>query len=459
MEEKNVYSNLNIDAMDDMFNDDNNEHSKNMQKFFNELLFCVQGVGSVKDVKGIEIFVKNKYCEESLKDIHKFLRNENPLKPIIRRELAKWNFIEESLLPLLVSQKQDKKLSFLTILLLAELTYMPEKDAEFKDELITYLRKYRNAFLAPGVVGTLTEHLAETIQEEINDSTEKHAQMIELIVVIFKNLLQIPKAGPDDTSFSILLLKQFNEDSVFDSFVYMTQQFEKDYEKKLSFHFLEIFFHIFQDYCPCDFFNLAKKQTLKDFMKQEEKNKMKRKRELNTRNLRFGKNMVIKDKDNLQKVVPRMPTDKSSRKMDVGRKTAPKRKPKETDLPTGMLIHHKKFGEMNFAGSEEEENVKNELKKMVLDLLENSYNSLMNILLNNFYELSKEETQTHELLKYIKLSAFFMSFFRLNATEEHKEAKSKDKNALLQLRITEISSSLKLQNIDYIFGKAFEQYL
>lgn len=92
--------------------------------------------------------------------------------------------------------------------------------------------------------------------------------MIELIVVIFKNLLQIPKKNKhDDFDFSLFLLKKFNEESVFDSLVYMTQNFDTELSKKLSFHFLEIFYFIFKDYCPCDFFNFTKKQTLKDFIR------------------------------------------------------------------------------------------------------------------------------------------------------------------------------------------------
>jgi hypothetical protein len=178
-------NNLDIDRVHDMFED------KTMQQFFNQLLFWVQNVGSVKNVKGIEVFVKNEYCEENLKDINKFLRSENSEKPTIRRELGKWNFLEESLLPLLVSQKQDKKLSFLTILLLAELTYMPDKKAEHHEELVEKLKSYKHSFLAPEVISTLIEHLAEWLQENNTTGTEKHAQMIELIIVVFKNLLQV----------------------------------------------------------------------------------------------------------------------------------------------------------------------------------------------------------------------------------------------------------------------------
>ena len=61
--------------------------------------------------------------------------------------------------------------------------------------------------------------------------------MIELIVVQFKNLLAIPS----DTQLHKQLLLKFSETKAFDAFVYLTDDFEEVYRKKLAMHFLEIF--------------------------------------------------------------------------------------------------------------------------------------------------------------------------------------------------------------------------
>ena len=37
----------------------------------NELLFWVQGVGSIKQVGGLDVYVKHEHCEESLKELFK----------------------------------------------------------------------------------------------------------------------------------------------------------------------------------------------------------------------------------------------------------------------------------------------------------------------------------------------------------------------------------------------------
>ena len=39
-----------------------------------ELLFWVQGVGSIKQVGGIDVFVKHEHCEESLKELFKYIK-------------------------------------------------------------------------------------------------------------------------------------------------------------------------------------------------------------------------------------------------------------------------------------------------------------------------------------------------------------------------------------------------
>jgi hypothetical protein len=204
-------------------------------------------------------------------------------------------------------------------------------------------------------------------------------------------------------------------------------------------------------------------------MNNEKKAKQKRIQQMSSRHSRFGTNIVVKDKNSqLERILPGIPNTEMIRKKDVGRKTAPKRKNKGTDGPAGMLIHFRKFGDMNISGSEEEETVKADLKKMGNDLIQNSFNSLIDVLLESFYSSSDSSEDDHEVLKYIKISSFFMSFSRLNAYEELKDAKAKQRQEpasvrgpepKLKLPIQKLSSTLKLQNIDFIFSKGFFQLL
>lgn len=216
---------------------------------------------------------------------------------------------------------------------------------------------------------------------------------------------------------------------------------------------------------------MAPKQKLKDFMAKENEKKAKRLKELSTRHSRFGTNIVVKDKATQQaRIVHSVNAANMLEVQNVGRKTAPNRKMKDQEPHIGMLIHKKKFGETNIPGSDEEEQVKQDLKKMAIDMLENSYNQLINVLLDSFYSdnVDEDDCNEHEKYKFIKISAFFMSILRLNAYEELKAAKAKHKSSLvlsgtpapvLTLPVGMVSSSLKLQNIDFIFSKGYYQLI
>jgi len=75
---------------------------------------------------------------------------------------------------LLIFHNKDKKLSFLTLMLLVQLTEMPAKDCEslIKIEILGHLTTYKIVFLEPKVVDTLMSHLADCLQKE--EKTTKH---------------------------------------------------------------------------------------------------------------------------------------------------------------------------------------------------------------------------------------------------------------------------------------------
>ena len=106
-----------------------------LEKLSNELLFWVQGVGSVKQVEGYDCYVRHECCEQSLKEIFKALKYDSTHFPNKRLILSEWNFISKDLLPLLIFHNQDKKLSFVVLMLLIQLTELPHKDCDSKKRL------------------------------------------------------------------------------------------------------------------------------------------------------------------------------------------------------------------------------------------------------------------------------------------------------------------------------------
>ena len=63
--------------------------------------------------------------ENASPDIHKRLKSESDKFPLVKITLGEWEFLKKDLIPLLIFHKQDKKLSFLTVMLLVQLTEIP----------------------------------------------------------------------------------------------------------------------------------------------------------------------------------------------------------------------------------------------------------------------------------------------------------------------------------------------
>ena len=126
----------------------------------------MQGVGTIKNINNFDVYVKHDQCEVSIKDIHKRLKNENISNPIIKLTLGEWRFLQNDLMPLLNFHKKDKKLSFLTVMLMVQITEVPKHgDTDVTEEvwkrcwfnpasqyyhrMMEILRSYKEAFLAP----------------------------------------------------------------------------------------------------------------------------------------------------------------------------------------------------------------------------------------------------------------------------------------------------------------------
>ena len=58
-------------AMDDVVERMTEEEKSKKE---NELLFWVQGVGSIKQMGGLDVYVKHEHCEESLRELQKYLK-------------------------------------------------------------------------------------------------------------------------------------------------------------------------------------------------------------------------------------------------------------------------------------------------------------------------------------------------------------------------------------------------
>jgi hypothetical protein len=157
------------------FNQSNNDDNKKedpeddslRQAFEREMLFLVQNVGSVKSVGGNDVYVKSNDCELSLKEIIKRLKFDSLKRPIARLILSEWLFLQKDLLPLLIFHDKDKKLSFLTLMILVQMTEPLQKEIESRcaKTVEAHLRQCKEAVMEQKVISTLMSHLADCLQE------------------------------------------------------------------------------------------------------------------------------------------------------------------------------------------------------------------------------------------------------------------------------------------------------
>ena len=93
----------------------------------------MQGVGQDKELNGHKVFVKHDHCEESLKDINRYLAADSRYEPRVRLTLADWNFLETHLIPIITLHKNDKMLAYLSCKLLVRLTEIPQVSELMED--------------------------------------------------------------------------------------------------------------------------------------------------------------------------------------------------------------------------------------------------------------------------------------------------------------------------------------
>jgi len=108
------------------------------------------------------------------------------------------------------------------------LTALPEGecDGKMQLEILNQLVSFKEAFLEARVIGTLMVHLADCLKVE--EKQKKHIDMIELIFVIFKQILAIPESTRDCPIQKQLLLK-FKEESVFEALIFLSQEFTEPF--------------------------------------------------------------------------------------------------------------------------------------------------------------------------------------------------------------------------------------
>ena len=146
----------------ELLEDEENDQINNDK--LNELLFCAQGIGNFTDKKN-NIYEKDEYCEPSLRDIHRFLRNDDKENPIYKYSILNWNIAESDVIPCLLAYENNDKISQLCLVILCDLTEELNETVENRIVIEGLMFKLLNIMLRNGVVELLARFLNDHTQQ------------------------------------------------------------------------------------------------------------------------------------------------------------------------------------------------------------------------------------------------------------------------------------------------------
>lgn len=442
---------------------DQNFNEENDEKFQNELLFSVQGLGGVKKFNDMELYIKNKDCEDSLKELIRILKNDDPDHPFARIELSKWNIIISDLIPLILTQPQDKKLSFYVIVLLVQITELPSAICYKSDFLVSCLQNFKLAFLQDNVVKTLMIHLADCISLDAENRTKIHENMIELIITLIRNLVRVPDLEDSRSSinenkrnlqFNLLLI--FSKDSVFDALIYLCQDLSSLLMKKLNLAFLEIFYHIFSSFKPKWIMSTAEDERnyLEELENSAKKQQMKRMSELGTRHSRFGTNLAIKRLlDGSFKIISNpFHVNEEANKLQNQRHKPIMRKFGNmfSDIYKKSLNEDVKLHEE--LAEVEIKSFKLIIRNFSVDFLEHAYGNLLESLYDEIYKDSERVEET-DVINYFVIMEFGLGLARHKFYLKRKEKQRNKENVNeVNLDIEPVIQALQLTQFELVYS-------
>lgn len=332
------------DRDDDMLIDE--DFAEGAADKLSELLFCVQGIGFYSDDKK-QIYEKGKYSEPSMRDIHRFLRKDDPENPECRYNLLSWKTAENDIIPLILNYENNEKIQQLGLVLLVDITESLPDIVEHRLELELMLTQLQEYIINSKLIELLSRSLADytaklreasimrqelmlierqekskseevnleettkanEIKKKIAEVENKSETMIELIFVLLKQVMNIINSESISANVknNIALLRKLSKLKIFDAIVFHSQAYESEFSKRLSSTILELLFFIIRPFTATQINDLVNDYNQKDqtiskpqvqtllqkLIEEEKQQKIIRQSMLSTRSNKFGTSITI----------------------------------------------------------------------------------------------------------------------------------------------------------------------
>eukprot|EP00958_Prasinococcus_capsulatus_P003451 scaffold312_cov354-Prasinococcus_capsulatus_cf.AAC.4 len=221
-----------------------------------DLILLSNGLGRyVPQLDGEEIYEVQADTLECLQDLARFLRRDNPETRDTFFVLGRWNVVKKHLIPLIMTQQHNEKLVLAAIKVAVYLTLPTESPDQTKDiaTQLEYLRNFKAAFLEADALSTTVNLLLEPLAKfEENSMTEFDEGLIELVLVLIRNLLAIPDPqtryighqGDNKKRIQDTALQQLHDHNVMDLLVAMTELMDQSPFSEKALLVLELLYHL-----------------------------------------------------------------------------------------------------------------------------------------------------------------------------------------------------------------------
>ncbi|XP_042394295.1 protein timeless homolog [Zingiber officinale] len=202
-------------------------------------------------------YTKGEYCLDSLKDLQRFLRRDNPQRRDVFKQICKWNIVSRDLVPLIEHYQSDRNLLISAVKILVFMTMPVDHSSDNVAQQIEYLWDLKASLTRSISIAVIVSLLEDPLDHlEHNTFAEDDWKLVQLVLTLFRNILAIhditqqqKSAGLATQCFCLAdrLLELMFEENVMDLIIVLTQHVDDSsgYFQQDNLLLLEIFNCIF----------------------------------------------------------------------------------------------------------------------------------------------------------------------------------------------------------------------
>eukprot|EP00026_Physarum_polycephalum_P000565 Phypoly_transcript_00566.p1 GENE.Phypoly_transcript_00566~~Phypoly_transcript_00566.p1 ORF type:complete len:1445 (+),score=379.68 Phypoly_transcript_00566:78-4412(+) len=439
-----------------------------------ELLASVAGLGSLKTEKnGSEVYIKGPKCLDSLQEIQRMWRKQNPEIRDVFAALGTWNTVKKDLIPILLTYRNDQKTIFATCKLLVMITMPPTPGTSNLAQQWETLQSYKEAFMSKEVLPAIVSFLAEPLSQNAGSRTQEASQLIELVLTLFRNLLHIPdpitSRAVSDTRENMhdSLILAFQKDHILELLIILAGMLEEKNNKGWDVLLLEIFYLILRKETPEGLLDayVQNQKTANGHSSHTNSQANKENSPANGQSQGSGKLAALLAKEKSAKARVTATTARHSKFSGVfvaaqitgGQKVINNPVELTTSQITGKSVKVRgatggatmPLPSAHYVRSSNE--LKLTLKPFVDQVLDECYNILMQSLKNSFAHETDERLIETDISNYLWLVRFFTGYYYLQQKMQIDENKSADPEEPID--VSRVSSTMDLLSFKTLIQK------